>query len=151
MIKNILEKDPGAASKKDEYGRHPLHIAVDSGASADVVKLLLGADKAIGNVPTEHLRWLPLHIVLYRGCHDTIENVVKELLDADERGLNIQARTAIGRLPLHIAIEKKVPTEVIKLLLPNETVYENIRLLLPNETVYEKFNGKLPIHIACWK
>ena len=138
LVKHMLEKYPQAAREKDEYCRYPLHIAVDSGASADVVKLLLDADKAIGNFPTNHNRWLPLHIALNRGCNDTIEDVVKELLDADEAGSNIQSKTAIGRLPLHIALEKKLPTGVIK-------------LLLRKETVYERFSGKLPIHIACWK
>ena len=130
----MLDKESGAVSKTDEYGRNPLHIAVD------IIKLLLGADKAIGNFRTKHLRQLPLHIALNRGCHDTIENVVKELIDVDEEGSNIRTKTAIGRLPLHIAIEKKLPIGVIELLLGADAM-----------AVYVMFNGKLPIHIACLK
>ena len=138
MIRKLIDEYPSLVSKKDKFDRFPLHIAVDSKASIDVIKLLLNADKAIGNFPTKHLRMLPLHIALKRGWYDSLEGVLRELLAADDRGLNIYSRTAIGRLPLHIAIEKKLPTRVIK-------------MFLNTDTVHVKFNGRLPIHIACFK
>jgi hypothetical protein len=94
----ILERDPGAAHKGDEYGRTPLHFAAQHGRE-DVVRLLLGAG---ARADAGSCGSTPLHRAAYAG-HAA---VCRFLLDA---GADVNAQDAATgdlRTPLHKALDQ---------------------------------------------
>jgi ankyrin repeat protein len=142
LIKLLVEEEKSALTIKDCFGRYPLHIALDSNPSEEVVKLLLSDDPSTREQiicqPTDTLRLNPLHIALNRSLP---ENIIKVLLDADESGDSVIECTIAGHYPLHIAILKKLPHTLIQKLLDKESRNHNI--------IYTTLDGMMPIHLAC--
>ncbi len=61
-------------------------------------------------------------------------------------GRTIRAKTAVGRLPLHIALFNNMSCEIIEMLLDAENDRQPD---LMSEGIYQWDHGMLPIHIAC--
>ncbi len=108
---------------------------------------------------------LPIHIACNRGASF---DVIKALLSQDEVRGSIRIRTKAGRLPLHLAIGKKMPHNIIELLLDVERRYDvhtmlkaeesnrylvndllDRRRILENHGIHQYYDGMLPLHMAC--
>lgn len=69
------------------------------------------------------------------------------LLDADKMGSSMTKKTRAGRLPLHLALERKLPPRLIALLLRGGA--SKVSKLRPglasicNDTISARFNGML--------
>jgi hypothetical protein len=144
LIKYLVEIAPQAVLVPDNVGRCPLHIAVDSQSSEEIVRVLLDADdvKAPLIKQTKYLKQNALHIALNRGAS---EGVIKVLLDSDDKKLNVQMRSKVESLPLHIGLEKKAPFSVIEmLLLHHQAAIESKGESDDKIDVYQKLNGRYP-------
>lgn len=150
LVRMIMKLSPESVFEADHYGRLPLHIACDSGASDSVIIELLKYDESgsekTATKATNRLKLLPLHIACEESASRT---VVKALLQGNER--TILERTGVGRLPLHVAITHRASSDVIELLLDT---YEDVQDLEPQlhhpDDINVPFRGLLPLHIACW-
>jgi len=152
LIKLLVNKCKGAVQMADNYGRYPLHIACDSNTSAKVVTTLIKADttsEAITSA-TKKFELLPIHFACYQD--NTSESILKALLDADKDGLSVVTPTVYNQLPLHIAIIKKLPASMVKMLLDADSKRQSQSQSPEDYTadIYRAFEGKLPLHWACW-
>ena len=90
---------------------------------------------------------------------------MSSLIHADPYRTTLSAKTKAGRLPLHMALEKKMEPEIVQMLLERngkdtykaETINEGIEVSLKTSLrmkaypdILQKFKGLLPLHIACW-
>lgn len=96
----------------DNHGRTPLHIAISSNASLNVIAFLLETDARATSVE-EHSGRLPLHLACVGYDHGQVE-LVRLLLEAYPQACSHESRN--GRTPLHLAIEGGAPVNVIELL-----------------------------------
>lgn len=149
LVQMIIKLSPKSVFEADHYGRLPLHIALGSYASEEVIAELLKADD-LGTLntvlkATNFLENLPLHIALSQSAS---RKTVEALLKGNER--TIFAKTGVGRLPLHVALSHRASPDVIDLLL--ETYEDNMQQyeVELGDDIYEPFRGLLPIHIATW-
>ncbi len=147
--------------------RFPLHVACASDVSAEVIEALLAVDASKDTVQhqTRYLGRLPLHIALYHNSQN-VEDIVRLLIAQDPSGKTLVKKTKIGRLAVHMAVEKKLPTDVIKLLLETnaieryeasnhtyqaiEMTFSQMSALNGKKAIGTMYSGMLPLHIACW-
>lgn len=119
LIQLLIDACPDAVKVKDRHYRYPLHIALESGASEEVVRLLLDAntdDEALFT-PSKRLLRLPLHIACDSGCD---LEVIRLLLKKTKDISYLRSKTKMGSTPLHLAITKKVDYKIIELLVKRE-------------------------------
>ena len=69
---------------------------------------------------TKYLHYLPIHVACgYR--KELCKDVIRCLLHVDEQRRTLCLKTKqTGRFALHVAVENKVPTEVIQMLLEED-------------------------------
>jgi hypothetical protein len=69
LISSLIERYPKAVTKPDRFNRCPLHIAIDSCASVEVIDLLLKKDRSgkAMEAATKTLKRNPFHIACNRG------------------------------------------------------------------------------------
>ncbi len=91
-----------------------------------------------------YFQLLPIHVACNAGAS---KEVIRALLDADKIGVTVRAKTAVGRLPLHIALFDSMPYDIIEMLLDAE--HDSGSSDLKPEGIYQWDHGMLPIHIAC--
>ena len=121
LIALLIDACPDAVIARDRHHRYPLHIALESGASADVIRLLLDAnadDKAI-LTPTKRLLRLPLHIACSSGCDF---EVFQLLLKKAKHNAHLSSKTKMGATPLQLAVERKLDHKIIELLVKGEAI-----------------------------
>ena len=136
LIQYLVNNHRGMVKEGDIFGRYPLHLACDGEAPEKVIMLLLKAypEAVIKKTPTMQI--IPLHIA----CHRTLKfEVIKALIDSDVKKESVAHRSIIGRLPLHMAVEEKMDTKVIELLLEKGD----------EEDIRSPFAGMIPLHLAC--
>ena len=92
---------------------------------------------------------------------------MSSLIHADPNGMTLSTKTKAGRLPLHMALEKKMEPEIIQNLLEMngkdvygtdtstnndiiEVTMDSSLRMKAYPDVLQKFKGLLPLHIACW-
>ena len=91
--------------------RSPLHVATASGASAEIVELLLERfPRAAAMADLRHV--LPLHLAVQ---HCRSAKVCEMLLQHHPEGRTLATRER--KVPLHLACESRAPVEVVRLLL----------------------------------
>ena len=100
-----------------------------------------------------------IHIACYKKL--SVE-AIHYLVNADVGSVALTKKTKAGRLPLHMAIEQKLPTDVIKLLLredlgssfhPHDAIeisYTQAGISNGKHAITTPFNGVIPLQIACW-
>lgn len=110
----FLDRGADANAKASSGGETPLHVAITSRCSLDLITLLLdrGADLAVAHACGNSA----LHSACQTRCDDA--STVKLLL---ERGADPNARNKNARTPLHFACAEGF-TEAAKLLLEHGTV-----------------------------
>jgi len=96
----------------DNHGRSPLHIAISSNASLDVIEFLLESEMRAASMQ-DHLGRLPLHLACIGYDHGQVE-LVRMLIPENPSACSYQSHN--GRVPLHLAIEGGAPVQVIDLL-----------------------------------
>eukprot|EP00984_Skeletonema_dohrnii_P011088 scaffold4399_cov75-Skeletonema_dohrnii-CCMP3373.AAC.4 len=119
----------------DEVGGNvPLHHAIRSVASDEVILLLLNACPQVAAVEDEYGR-LPLHYATFKKCS---EKVIKALINAHPGAASVRNPVdGCQYMPLHMAIVSRASDEVILLLL------EACPL-----AAKELFSKRLPLHWA---
>jgi len=158
LIKLLVTICPEAVAQFDYYYRSPLHIACNSDTSKEVIAVLLEADRSIPkvsiNTKTRRFGLLPLHLACFNGASDGIINA---LLDADYGGMTAIKKSRYGQLPLHLAIMKKLPAGIVKVFLDADSkLSKSDRSNFDPKTpyfdgdIYQPFDGKLPLHLACF-
>lgn len=110
-IKVILSIYPDAAKIKNNYGFLPIHIALDSKASPEIIMMLL---EAYPDCTKEKGRFgnTPLH---YVAESRKLSNLVKIMLDAYPEAKNI--KNDQDELPIDVAKANKASFEVINYLI----------------------------------
>lgn len=119
LIELILSSYPEAVTTPDIFNRCPLHIALNSRASVEVVDLLLQYDrtqKAI-KCSTAILKRSLFHIACNRGVN---KDVFERIMKADETGEMLTSKTELGCTPLQLAIESRLDHEIIKMLIAKQ-------------------------------
>lgn len=119
LIALLINACPEAVIAQDRHHRYPLHIALESCASTNVIRLLLDADpdnKAV-LTPTKRLLRLPLHIACSSGCDF---EVFQRLLNKVKHNGHLSSKTKMGATPLQLAIENKLDHKIIELLVKSE-------------------------------
>ncbi|MCS7244590.1 MAG: ankyrin repeat domain-containing protein [candidate division WOR-3 bacterium] len=96
-VKDLIKKGADINSK-NEYGKTPLHIAVENNYE-DIVKVLL-ENKADVNIKDNNGN-TPLHIAVMKGN----EYIIKELL---KNGANENIKNNDGKTPKELAIENGI-------------------------------------------
>jgi ankyrin repeat protein len=127
LIELLINTCPDAVRAQDRHHRYPLHIALDSGASVEVIKLLLDTDTTDEALFTRSKRLLklPLHIACSSGCD---LEVIRLLLQKAKDIAYLRSKTKTGSTPLHLAVVNKIDPKAIELLVKRE------RLLSTNKT-----------------
>ncbi len=151
LIELLVQWYPGAVTKKDKFNRCPLHIAIDSRASVDVVDLLLNHDESqiAINCTTATLKRNPFHIACNRGAS---KDVFERLMRSDSKGEMLISKTLLGCTPLQLAIESRLQHDIIKMLIARsdhmvdkgdgvEVVLNFDDKKLCTSTIHTRFNG----------
>lgn len=117
LMKRLIKLAPDTLiAQHISNGWTPLHVACFSGASCDIIRMLVEARPKSAELKDKVGR-LPLHIAC--GCeYSASPNVLKLLLKAYPKAAEIQDNC--GSLPLHITCEKEDSSyclEAVKLLL----------------------------------
>jgi hypothetical protein len=136
------------ASKEDNAGRLPLHVALQVAASTEVVELLVSAYPAsLVHTTTEEM-FSPLHAAFSsdKTAHLQSEETISVLLfhsyQAGKHGTTVDGRLAmkmedsIGYYPIHYACQNGASAAVVELFVRR---YSACALL-------QKPNGDLPLH-----
>jgi ankyrin repeat protein len=159
LITSLIERYENAVVTHDNYNRYPLHIACSSGASLDVINLLLRFERnirareqgletspMIAAIATKHLQCLPLHLACNTGAPIDTINV---LLDTNI--MAVREKSSSGRIPLHFAIQKRLPTEVIAALLKADSSISDGSGMYDGQEqdIFQLFQGHYPLLIAC--
>lgn len=134
-VRVLLQSTPEAATVEDNFGRLPLHVAVDREAPwMFAVEQLLDAYPEALNRRDGGGR-LPLHIAVDR--KEPSLEVVRLLLLRHPAAAS--ARRGVGRLPLHYAVFAERPNiEVLRCLLAAN----------PDGAATADVYGRLPLHYA---
>lgn len=172
-ISLLLEADANLyAGEDDEFadiyskfrGLLPIHIACLTGASRDVVSLLLDKDisgktlvaRAEGSITKNagiHLSLresirkgstegkIPVHLAIARRSVETIKLLLKRAEIEGESDESIYLQDKRGRVALHMACINNISHEVVKLLINIDKEKVNVGRI--------DSYGKLPIHYAC--
>lgn len=136
LIQYLVDNHRGMVKAKDIFGRYPLHLACDGEAPEEVMMLLLKVYPEAVMQKTCTMEIISLHIA----CNRTLKfEVIKALIDFDVKKESVAHRSIIGRLPLHMAVEEKMETKVIELLLEKGD----------KEDIRTPFAGMIPLHLAC--
>ena len=61
VVQSLQEMFPGSIAHVDEMGQHPLHLAIKSGASAEVIKHLIKEHPAAVK-KQDNMKKIPLHL-----------------------------------------------------------------------------------------
>jgi ankyrin repeat protein len=138
-IRAVVERRPELLRTFDRhYGCLPLHGAVDSGSSLEVLECLyMGNPEAVRTVTRggeeylEHDQILPLHCV----GHRTPPECVNFLLDHYPRSIRVRA-SGTGDLSVHSAIFKGAPRDSVRVLVER----------YPRSVDELNAEGFLPIH-----
>lgn len=134
-IKVLLNADPDAAKIEDNFGRLPLHIAIDKDQPwiASIENLINAYPQALNRRDSSGR--LPLHTAVDRQSPNI--DVVKLLISKSPQSAN--ARRGVGRVPLHYAIFASKPSiEVLNCLL----------YACPESAQATDLYGRLPLHYA---
>ena len=99
------------------------------------------------------------------GSHCTFDIIVC-LLDSDLKRNTLHMKSKAGRLPLHMAIAKKMPPKVVRHFLGTNPRNEFCREIpqgsielnykehdvpsISEKPIHVPFKGMLPLHLACW-
>ncbi|GFH48555.1 hypothetical protein CTEN210_05031 [Chaetoceros tenuissimus] len=141
LVEFVLKDcDPSELREKDIFGRTPLYLACDGGAPADVVKILVEKDHNSILLETNSLQMIPLHAALNRRMD---LEAITILLEADEYKKSLRKKSKVGRLPIHMAIEENVDSNIVEVILGNSKTSED-----QDPDILTPFKGKLPIHFA---
>ena len=172
-ISLLLEADANLYVEEDDEfadiyskfrGLLPIHIACLTGASRDVVSLLLDKDisgktlvaRAEGSITKntgiqlslrESIRKgstegkIPVHLAIARKSIETIKLLLKRAEIEGESDESIYLQDKRGRVALHMACVNNISHEIVKLLINIDKEKVNIGRI--------DFNGKLPVHYAC--
>jgi len=132
--------------------RLPLHIACSAGASAAVIEVLLKADGIVAQKGSRTNR-VNANFDLIRYECDKIDGDNRRVLkmiaewkaaSSSDKDDSVEAKksslsemTLVGRTALHLAINKRLPPETIKMLLSGD-----------NTIVNKWYRGMLPLHMA---
>ena len=140
LIETLVKAYPQAVTKQDIFNRCPLHIAIDSCASVEVINLLLTKDTEQKTIylATKNLERNPFHIACNRGVSKEVFEII---LEADKIGDILTKKTRLGCTPLQLAIERRLSHEIIEML-----IHSNERVVTPQDemaknTIYTRFNG----------
>lgn len=134
VIDVLLKANPDCI-RQSFNSKMPLHIACEAGASLDVIEMLLECDESVANVVGAEGQ-CPLHFaVAHNKC--SFESI-KRLTSAGKEALKTKSK--LGSLPLHKALESKLPEEKILHLIDayQDGVKEKNR----------QNNGNLPLSMA---
>jgi ankyrin repeat protein len=82
----------------DNEGYTPLHLAVENGASYEVIKVLMGHSASVLCMKKTFSGATPLHLAVY---HNASLSVIQTLVEAHPMALRLV--DSKGRLPLHVA------------------------------------------------
>lgn len=141
LVEFVMEIcDTSDIRKKDIFGRTPLYLACDGGAPADVVKILIEKDHNSILLETNSLQMIPLHTALNRRMD---LEAITTLLEADEDKKSLRKKSKVGRLPVHMAIEENVDSNIVEVILGNSSARND-----QDPDILSPFKGKLPIHFA---
>lgn len=134
VIEALLAAYPAAAAGKDSDGRTPLHSAVINGASAGAVEALLAGcpSKEAAAAAADGEGNTPLHFL----GKDSAIGVAAALLRACPAAATVKGGADQG-LPLHSAVERNAPRDVIALLLEAN----------PSAARTADRDGALPLHV----
>jgi hypothetical protein len=106
FLEKILSRFPDLPSARGPRRDSLLHIAVDSGAPLEILRLLVGKNPGALHFSNERY-WLPVHSALHRpGPLDAAE--IRALVDPDRTVL--EGRDWDMSLPLHVACVKLLQT-----------------------------------------
>lgn len=155
----------------DPFSRFPLHIALDSGAPAEVIRTIIESDTygVAMNALTQNLKRSPFHIAANRGVD---RDVFMVLLEADKDGEVLHRETVLGCTPLQMGIERKLHHSIIEVLLTSkksmktahegpveivrvrtneaETINDEFKSENSiNQLISKQFNGMIPLQHAC--
>jgi hypothetical protein len=126
----LIEKCPQAVSCKCRDDQYPIHKAINSKYSHEVITKL--ADVYEDGLKEVFHNQLPLHIALDKKYDSsTLLYLVKKYPQS------ASSKYKCGQFPIHKAIEKNCSVEVITKI----TEYYK-------KGLYKRFNGDLPIHVA---
>jgi len=130
-ILKLYPKSP--VTVKDADGTLPLHIALRTDASLDIIQMIFEAyPEAVQE--TDFYGDLPLHIALKIGAHP---NIVLMLCERYPEATKVQNKSEDS--PLHISLDKRSSSDVINYLF--EKYSEAVQIKNFN-------NGDLPLHLA---
>ncbi|XP_058454154.1 uncharacterized protein LOC131432097 [Malaya genurostris] len=133
-ILNILIEHGASVMAKDEDGRIPLHIAIETNAKK-VIEILLEHEQATEMLLTsDESEGNGLHLAAYYKKYELVNILI-------ERGASVMAKNEFGEIPLHIAIEKKAK-KVVEILLKHEQATEMLRT--------SDENGRTALHFAAF-
>jgi len=132
--------------------RLPLHIACSAGASAAVIEVLPKAD-GIGTQKGSRANRANANVDRILSECDKIDGDNSRLLEmtaewkaasssdkddcVEEKKSSLSKMTLVGRTALHLAINKRLPQEIIKMLLSGDSTI-----------VHQWYRGMLPLHMA---
>eukprot|EP00816_Leptocylindrus_hargravesii_P008464 CAMPEP_0196815708 /NCGR_PEP_ID=MMETSP1362-20130617/51355_1 /TAXON_ID=163516 /ORGANISM="Leptocylindrus danicus, Strain CCMP1856" /LENGTH=322 /DNA_ID=CAMNT_0042192763 /DNA_START=379 /DNA_END=1347 /DNA_ORIENTATION=- len=123
------------ASKSNEDGWLPMHIACYQNCELEIIENLYNAFKK-GVTKTDKHGWLPLHLACY---HNASADTIKFLVDKHAKGASI--KNEFDCLPLHLACEKGADDEVMQLLCD----------AFPGGLKMKNYWKNLPIHRAVYQ
>lgn len=121
--------------KTDRAGMLPLHIAVSNSATLENVVMLIDAYPQAIRKPDNNGR-----LVLHAACtNPRVElDLLRMLIIADPNGLKTFDK--YGSLPLHLAIQRKLPTNILLFLMDQQA--GSVRTREASTMMY-------PLHLAC--
>lgn len=142
-VRDLTTRYPSLATMTTELDvRLPLHEAVYSRASLDVVKAVLSAYPEAASIPVDSSgpQSLPLHLAAQRQYGVEGEAVVDLLLQAYPAA--IMRQDGLGRVPLHCAAQYQGhPSDYMG-------VVQRLLRAAPEAAMVADNTGQLPLHVA---
>eukprot|EP00985_Skeletonema_marinoi_P019259 scaffold10974_cov154-Skeletonema_marinoi.AAC.8 len=154
VIKYLVEEADGDKGKEllcrgDGFGRYPLHLACEGGASLEVIKYLV--EEADGDKGKELLGkvdrygFYPLHHACYVGATLEVIKYLVEEADGDKRKELLCKKDIDGMYPLHWACKGGASVDVIKYLVEEADGDKGEEPLSKWDNFYDMY----PLHWAC--
>jgi ankyrin repeat protein len=131
----ILEMKPDAIKLKTSIGNNPLHVAAQTNAPIETLKVLISHKKSCASVKNSDGK-VPLHYAAALGEYATIE-VIDILIDAYPSGPAIKEMKN-NSCPLHYACAFRA----------SENVINNLITSYPTISLERDKSGNFPIHLA---